>query len=335
MLLMDHVDGFAEFLRDNVMPATRYSYTARVKTFLRAHPDAAAFTSAGLRAYITRMGDTHRPRTQCIHLASLRAFGDYLVREGHMPANPAAAVRAPKLDAPRRETPTDAQVAALVAATSRIYHPYRQALCYAVVRTLVYGALRRSECLGLRVEDIDLSDGAIYVRHGKGNKARTVRPGAPTMQAIADYLERRHRCETHPTPLWLLRRNKPMGDGGLRTLLREVTAIAGMAGQKILDPHCLRHACATRLLRNGADIRDIMEYLGHAEISTTALYLHSPTERMRYVATLTEIQTPGLIPPIGLGCPPMPAEGSPPPTSKPASSFLRLIDGAEKERPAG
>jgi integrase/recombinase XerD len=337
-MLIEQLIPFAEFLRTRHQKSTRYSYTSRTRTFLRTLSSDAEFTETFIRAYISRMGDKRRPATCGSALASIRKFGQFLVEVGEIAVNPAEHIKPPRLDKPRRETPTEGQVTAMMEACERIYHPYRKALARAVVFTLVMSAVRRDELLALRTSDIDLLDGAIYIRHGKGDKARVVRPGGACIGALRDYLAVRPGCNTDR--LFLLRKGFVMGDQGLRVLLREIASIAGMDGCRAILPHGMRHACATRLRANKVELEEIMEFLGHSDVSTTILYLHRPTERAREIAALTDprANTPA---PIAAPIAPSPTVSPSPRQDQPAErskdrSFLRLDvyeGGDEKSQP--
>lgn len=316
-MLLDLFDSYSEYLRPIRSQRTRYGYVARARAFVKTLTTDSEFTETAVRLYISRMGDRCRPSSQCSALAAIRSFAEWLVECGHIPANPTDKIKAPKLDAPHRETPTEAQVEQMMDACDRIRHPYRRALATAVVYTFAMSAVRRSELIALRTGDIDLKEGAIYVRHGKGDKARTVRPGEACMEALSHYLCLRAAVEDDR--LWMVRKGYLMGDEGLRTLLRDVAAIAGLRDVDAILPHGMRHACATRLLRNGADIEDVREFLGHSDVGTTQIYLHSPTDRMREVAKLTDPRKRKDAPP-----PPSPPD---PPSARADRPTLRLISG--------
>jgi site-specific recombinase XerD len=90
--------------------------------------------------------------------------------------------------------------------------------------------------------------------------------------------------------------HRRLGERGLATLLEDIKAIAGMKADPRIKPHSIRHAAATRLMRNGADIRSIQTWLGHAHLQTTAIYLHTDEEQARKIADKASIkQTPALV----------------------------------------
>src|ERR1019366_280676 len=261
-MLSEQLVGFAAYLRGHNSRRTRYSYVSRVRTYLRSLPSDDLFTEANIRTYISHMADTLRPATCYIMLCAINKFAVYLLDQGLIPANPAEKIRSPKLDKPRRETPNEAQVTALMTACARVRHPYRSALARAVVFTFVMSGLRRAELLALRIPDIDIAAATIYVRHGKGDRARTGRIGGACIAALSDYLAIRPSCKDNH--VFLLRQGCYMGDQGLSTLLRDLFAIADMPGSRALLPHGLRHAFATRLRQNGVDLEEIQEQIGRA-----------------------------------------------------------------------
>src|SRR5205823_4702239 len=85
-----------------------------------------------------------------------------------------------------------------------------------------------------------------------------------------------------------------IGEITFAEIIEEIKAIAGMKGDPRIKPHSIRHAAATRLMRNGADIRSIQAWLGHADLQTTALYLHTDEHQVRKIADLAGLQPPEL-----------------------------------------
>jgi site-specific recombinase XerD len=81
-----------------------------------------------------------------------------------------------------------------------------------------------------------------------------------------------------------------MHDNGLHNLIEALKATAGLRDHANILPHSLRHACATRLMRNGADIRSIQAFLGHSQMTTTAQYLHTDEERLRDISELASMK---------------------------------------------
>ena len=141
---------------------------------------------------------------------------------------------------------------------------------WTIIATLYATALRVHECSLLQVADIDHKDMIIRVRHGKGRVPRNI-PLSERLQERLIVYGQRYRPTT-----WLfpssLRAGRPLDDHTIRHACRNAGQRAGI--QQPVHPHLFRHACATHMLEAGADLRTIQHLLGHADIRTTARYLH-------------------------------------------------------------
>ncbi|MCY4189672.1 MAG: tyrosine-type recombinase/integrase, partial [Bryobacterales bacterium] len=216
--------------------------------------------------------------TTARHLAALRGFFEYLVREEGLPSNPARSLASPKI--PKKLPPV-----MTAEDTNRIIDEVRfeskrdrfpdKVLRDRLIFELLYGAgLRVSELVGLDLDDIDTAERWIAVR-GKGRKERQVPYGARAHEALERYLAARAKLDAPgmEQALFLHR-----WGGRLRRLTaRSVGLIVKkyarlLNGDSALHPHSLRHAFATHLLSEGADLRAIQELLGHASLSTTQKY---------------------------------------------------------------
>ncbi len=234
-------------------------------------PIIRAFTAAG-RAKGWSAATTAR------RLAALRGFFEYLVREEGLPSNPARSLASPKI--PKKLPPV-----MTAEDTNRIIDEVRfeskrdrfpdKVLRDRLIFELLYGAgLRVSELVGLDLDDIDTAERWIAVR-GKGRKERQVPYGARAHEALERYLAARAKLDAPGTEQALLLHR---WGGRLRRLTaRSVGLIVKkyarlLNGDSVLHPHSLRHAFATHLLSEGADLRAIQELLGHASLSTTQKY---------------------------------------------------------------
>jgi integrase/recombinase XerD len=162
----------------------------------------------------------------------------------------------------------------------------------AMLEVFYAGALRVSEMVNAKLEDVKLDAGYMLVR-GKGDKERVVPLGKSAQDALTRYLER-----SRPTLLAgkrktesanLRDRNRAllfMARGG-RKLTRQrvwqMVRAASAASGRAASPHMLRHSCATHMVENGADLRTVQTILGHADISTTQVYTHLALDRLRTV----------------------------------------------------
>lgn len=151
----------------------------------------------------------------------------------------------------------------------------------AMLEMFYAGALRVSEIVGVKLEDLKLDLGYALVR-GKGDKERIVPLGKSALDALAAYLGKARSVLVgeKSSPLVFL------GRGG-RKLTRQrvwqmVQAASAGSGRKA-SPHMLRHSCATHMVENGADLRTVQTILGHADISTTQVYTHLALDRLKNV----------------------------------------------------
>ena len=151
----------------------------------------------------------------------------------------------------------------------------------AMLETFYAGALRVSEMIEVKLEDLKLESGYMLVR-GKGDKERIVPLGRSAQNALDAYLKRSRAvlAAGRNSPLLFLTR-------GSRKLTRQrvwqiVRAASSNAGRNA-SPHMLRHSCATHMVENGADLRTVQSILGHADISTTQVYTHLALDRLKNV----------------------------------------------------
>jgi integrase/recombinase XerC len=207
-------------------------------------------------------------------LAAVRSLFKFMLREGTIAVNPARLVRTPK--APKRVAVvptaevTNTLVDGVAADTLDRPHPARDLLIF----ELLYGCgLRISELAGLNLEDFDRSECWIRVR-GKGRKERQVPYGSKAADALEKYLTIRAGLSESVQPseraLLINHHGHRLSDRGARGIVKFYARM--IAGDSSLHPHSLRHAYATHLLSDGADLRAIQELLGHARLATTQKY---------------------------------------------------------------
>ena len=233
-------------------------------------PAPHAISAPLLREWMTSLFDRNLDAISIRrHLAAVRSFFQFLLREKSVTSNVARQLRTPK--APKRlpKVPTEEQTNSLVDAvgadTLERQHPERDLLIF----ELLYGCgLRVSELTGLNLEDFDFLDRWIRVR-GKGRKERQVPYAGKAALALEKYLSKR---ETKPgeNALFLNHRGQRLSARGARGIVAFYARM--ISGDASLHPHSFRHAYATHLLSDGADLRAIQELLGHSQLSTTQKY---------------------------------------------------------------
>ncbi|PYX14255.1 MAG: site-specific tyrosine recombinase XerD [Acidobacteria bacterium] len=151
----------------------------------------------------------------------------------------------------------------------------------AMLEVFYAGALRVSEIIGIKLEDLKLDVGYVLVR-GKGDKERIVPLGKSAQQALAEYMKeaRNVLMGRNSSPLLFLgRRARKL----TRQRVWQIVRTASLSAGRHVSPHMLRHSCATHMVENGADLRTVQTILGHADISTTQIYTHVALDRLKNV----------------------------------------------------
>ncbi len=221
------------------------------------------------------------PRSVARWVAAVRGFFSFLQAEGIVKESPSAQLEAPKSWRPLPKTLGSGEVEALLDAPDGGSPRGRRDA--AMLELLYATGLRVSELLGLRLGDLHLDAG--YLRcWGKGNKERVVPMGGEADAKLQDYLAqarpvllRGRRTEV----LFVNHRGAAMTRQGFWKIIKRYGAAAGI--RTPLSPHTVRHAFATHLLENGADLRSLQVLLGHADISTTQIYTHVNRERLKRI----------------------------------------------------
>ena len=213
--------------------------------------------------------------------ACLRSFYRHLRREELVDADPTATLEPP---ARSRKLPQVLSYGEIKRLLDGAGGSDPIALRDRALLELMYGCgLRASEAVGLELTDVDLRRG--FVRpHGKGSKERVVPLGSQAAAAVARYLRAGRPELVGGDPgrqLFVNFRGGPLTRQGLYKIIQRHAKAAGLAGR--MSPHTLRHTFATHLLSGGCDLRSVQEMLGHADVSTTQLYTHLSTERIKEV----------------------------------------------------
>jgi site-specific recombinase XerD len=266
------------------------SYLHYFQTWLteNGYPDPSidCFTTPVVPRFVQWMcASGLRPRTVLSACNPIRGLGLYLVEHGVITENPLDRVTMPKKDAAVRRVVTDDEVAKLFEACDRQRSDKDIALSRAVLSVLAYGGLRRQELLDLCVADLNLEEGSILVRRGKGNKSRKLFVCRECRDALLEWMHFRG-MECQHDYVWAHDRSRRISEERLRDILETLKAIAGLKHHKDIVPHSLRHNCATRLMSNGANLGAISSFLGHTSLNTTQIYLHVNEEQLRGIAEL-------------------------------------------------
>jgi integrase/recombinase XerC len=256
---------------------TLRAYTADLVQFVEylSPPDLAPPEPSAIDGLILRewLASLYRDELTAVtirrKLAAVRGLFRFLTREGEIAVNPARLVRTPKAPKKLPDVPSPEQVNALIDAVAAGQmerpHPARD---QAILEVLYGCGLRVSEAAGLNLDDVDRGEGWLRVR-GKGRKERQVPLPRRAREALEKYLAERP-VERDERAVFLNHQKRRLSDRGMRGIVKLYATL--LAGDSSLHPHSFRHAYATHLLADGADLRAIQELLGHARLSTTQKY---------------------------------------------------------------
>jgi integrase/recombinase XerC len=295
---MDHLAQFEKHVKSGSSSASNHTaraYIGDVNAFLRFMADRHfGGEEASIEAVSPELIDRLKMRAYLAHLqlqgmsrqsvsrklSSIRKYFEFLIDEKIIETSPAVEVSHPKL---KRGLPeflsVDETLRLLEAPSGDTPLGIRDR---AILETLYSAGLRVAELAGITISDVDASGGIVRVA-GKGDKEREAQLGRFAVQAIKRYLHVRMDLDKGHSGgrLFLSRTGRPLAE---RDIHRIVTGCArGLWGNRSVSPHTLRHSFATHLLDAGADLRDVQELLGHASLSTTQIYTHVSTKRLRIV----------------------------------------------------
>jgi tyrosine recombinase XerC len=228
-------------------------------------------------------------RTLSRKISAVKSLYRHLFRQARIAGNPAEGIRTPRrgrilpkfldesecsrlMDAPEGDEPA--------ALRDR-----------AILEVLYGGGLRAGELAGIRPEDLDLDGGAVRVR-GKGNRERMAPLGREAVGTLRAYLARVPARSGQRVFRNL--RGGPLTERSIRRILKRHALRSGLGAA--VSPHTLRHSFATHLLNRGANLRAVQELLGHETISTTQIYTHVTTERLRSVYETAHPRAEGFSP---------------------------------------
>ena len=277
-MLREHIDAFLQDLRrSNASEHTVRNYESDLEQFLAylTPPHAAPPAVDEIDVLLIRewLGKLYLQRLTAVSirrkLAAVRSLFRFLQREGVVAINVARLVRTPKAPKTVPLVMTAEQTNTLIddVATKDLDRPF-PARDLAIFELLYGCGLRISELAGLNLDDFDFRERWVRVR-GKGKKERQVPFGGKAAAALEKYLAVRQ-----PKPgeraVFLNHLGKRLSSRGARGIVKFYAMM--LRGDSSLHPHSLRHAFATHLLSDGADLRAIQELLGHASLSTTQKY---------------------------------------------------------------
>lgn len=221
-------------------------------------------------------------KTLARHVASIRAFHQFLIRDQVTKQDPSVLIETPKSE---RSIP---KVLSLKEVEKLLEAPNGQGNFVlrdkAMLEILYATGIRVSELIQIDVDHVNVMLGFVTVI-GKSNKERIIPIGGPSAEALKRYLKHgrpNFLQENHSdSALFLNHQGKRLSRQGFWKILKKLAKEAGIESE--LTPHTLRHSFATHLIENGADLKAVQEMMGHADISTTQIYTHLTKTRLKDV----------------------------------------------------
>jgi len=278
-----YIDKFIRYLEieKNYSPHTILNYRLDLENFQKFLGETAVekVDYLTLRKYLAALKEKNLgTRTVNRRLSALRTFFKFLNRDGYLKFNPILMLSSPKQEQYLPSFMTEEEVGKLIESAFAKNEKDEQGLRdRAVLETFYSTGIRISELVGLNVDDVDLIGGIAKVL-GKGRKERIVPIGEVAISFIRKYLDKRKK---QSDSLFLNKSGIRISTRGVRNIVRKYILLAGL--KQGISAHTFRHSFATHLLNRGADLRTVQELLGHANLSTTQIYTHLTTDKLKSV----------------------------------------------------
>ncbi len=291
------IDKYLRYLQveKNASPHTVTSYENDLNNFLNfcteqqqievEEIEVNSVSRLTIRLWLGELSDEGLAKSSIARkVAALRSFFKYCFKRGYIEKNPAHLLVVPKKEKTLPKTVTTHDIERLLDSID-ISTP--RGLQDRAILEIFYGTgIRVSELTGLNITDIDIRSRQILVT-GKGNKQRVIPLGNSALEIIKSFLKVRVQLYGSRTDsdarraLFLAASGQRMYDRSVRHMVEKYLKLHSEVTQK--SPHVLRHSFATHMLDNGADIRIIKEFLGHANLAATQVYTHTSVERLKNV----------------------------------------------------
>lgn len=270
-------------LSENTLASYRNDLVKLLQWLDDNHYKCASISAMGLNEYQAYLVDKEYKQTSRARmLSALRRFFQYLHREKIRGDDPTALLMSPKLPQRLPKDLSEEQVNDLLEAPN-VDDPL-ELRDRAMLELLYATGLRVTELVSLTMENLSLRQGVVRVT-GKGDKERLVPMGENAVDWIQTFLEQGRPVllgEKSSDVVFPSKRARQMTRQTFWHRIKHYAVIAGIDTDK-LSPHVLRHAFATHLLNYGADLRVVQMLLGHSDLSTTQIYTHVATERLKQI----------------------------------------------------
>lgn len=285
--MQETIQSFTDYLQTEKKASknTEVSYQRdlrKLAVFLKEHgiEKPEQMNATVLNSYLLYLEREHfSPATISRSIAAIHMFCQYACQEGKMVSDPSKALQPPRVERKMPEILSIAEVDLLLRQPKT--DTPKGIRDKAMLEMLYATGIRVSELIHLKTQDVNLMMGYITCRD---EKERIVPFGGPAKKALEQYLESARAALMHGREddvLFVNCSGGPMSRQGFWKILKSYAKSAGITAD--ITPHTLRHSFATHLLQNGADLKSVQEMMGHADISTTQMYLHLGVNKIRDV----------------------------------------------------
>ncbi|HEX2966774.1 MAG TPA: site-specific tyrosine recombinase XerD [Syntrophorhabdaceae bacterium] len=276
MSLYNYLDSFIQYLisERGASPHTVEAYNRDILVFIRFLEESSCDMPERrhIEAYIGCLHEKGKQARSIVRaISALRGFFNFLLLEGKILSNPLDDVEVPRFKAPMPKVLSENEILDLI----RMPDGAKTSLRDRTILELLYATgLRVSELTKLKLSDINLTAGFV-ITMGKRSKERVVPLGSYARDAVKLYIE-----TEAPKSMYLFanHKNKPLTRQAIWKIIRKYST--GMPTGHV-SPHTIRHTFATHLLQGGADLRSVQILLGHEDISTTQIYTHVDSKRLK------------------------------------------------------
>lgn len=289
--MREYIDRFLNHLavEKGFSPNTIVAYRNdlyQLAEFLTKQADADGLNRVSLEHlshYVMSLGDKeYKNPTRARKVAAVRSFFKFLAREQVITSDPTEELTPPKVGRHLPKPLTEEEVDRLLSAVSQGEGPEVER-DRAMLELLYATGARVSELVAMNVGDAHLIEGGGYVRcFGKGSKERVIQIHDGAVAVLKEFLDHGRSTlvrDKQEEALFVNQRGERLTRQGCWLLLRSLAKRAGIQGP--VTPHTLRHSFATHMLRGGASLRQVQEWLGHASIATTQIYTHLTNQHLR------------------------------------------------------
>ncbi len=277
MNLYHELDAFIAYLASEraVSPHTISAYSSDLVQFIKAIEEhGAPLDRSGIDTYLEEMRRRGKGTRSIVRaISALRGFFRFLIASGKLTKDPMEDVETPRFHPPIPRFLTEEEMVELLGLPKDSPLSFRDR---AILELLYASGLRVSELIGLKKTDVNLEAGFLLAL-GKRSKERAVPLSTYAKEAIEAYLS---QAKPKGPFLFPNRQGNPMTRQAVWKIIRRY---ASLLGKEDVSPHTIRHTFATHLLEGGADLRSVQLLLGHEDISTTQIYTHVDSKRLRQV----------------------------------------------------